>query len=754
MSEMSTPNSRAPISPLLKGPKTESERKRKVLSCFNCHRRKLRCGREYPTCSRCQKAGHANTCFYDERLRQPKRMVSSVPQPLRPNSPTKQLAPSNGPFINPAAHLRQSNRIENRLLALEPCQTSSSGIRQVLGEYLSPSRAEKPPAVEVALEPTLSEAITFKGNNFKTQYYGSTSPTSTIAHFPELRVFMKEAISHNTSLPRVQRDLKKLQIRWKDARTNLLPSTDSELVHFLPERETVDDLVRLYFDTFETMYRILHFPSFWKEYQMFWDNPQVANPPIVVLILLVMATVSCLSVKEQPKYIGDSSIARERAVMWIEVSEWWLRRHSQKNLFLATWQVRCLLTLAKQVNLVKKKQAWTAAGTLVREAMSAGFHRDPSILGEKVSLFNQEMRRRLWATMVELELQAAIDRGMPSALVSINFDCATVLNVNDEDLGVECDSLPTSRPLGEYTACSFLCISKLSFSLRVTLSSLLNDLSASLPYNEVWKYEEIIRNELEKISPQAEGAENQGIQGLPPMARILLDIQLRQFFILLHAPFAREAKNNTQFLPSMMVCFNAAASILEQHSQVTSSGNFLLLLLRHDYVRAALVICHNMFISLSIKNNYFNSNSNAFIQYAENTLTLLGNRIARLATGQIQYWYISAACALIRSKMLPQESAAQRQQATDRVTRQYYVVLASQEDCLKAKDLIIPAHLNKTSVVGDQLQIYGNMTTAPRASFPDVTLSQPAVEQDELPLEDFYFNDPAAWTFENFWAIE
>jgi hypothetical protein len=413
---------------------------------------------------------------------------------------------------------------------------------------------------------------------------------------------MKEAIMHHSSLPRVQRDLKALEVRWKVAKTDVLPLTDLELLRLLPDRETVDYLVRLYFDTFETMYRILHRPSFWIEYQMFWENRgQAANPAIVILLLLMMAAVSCLSLKEQPTYIGSSAIARERAVLWIEVSEWWLRRHSQKHIYLAIWQMRCLLILAKQVNVVKKKQSWTAAGTLVREAMSAGFHRDPSLLGEKVSIFDQEMRRRLWATMVELELQASIDRGMPSASAGIPSDCATLLNVNDEDLTVECDTLPLSKPWGVYTACSFLHISRASFSLRVSLNSIANDLSSPLQYNEVLDYGEIINKELEKLPPPDEPRETQDTRGLPAMVRTLLDVQLRQFLILLHAPFAREAGTNVRFLLSMMICFNAAASMIEQHSQLTRSSNFLLLLLRQDCLRAALVICHNMSISISVQ---------------------------------------------------------------------------------------------------------------------------------------------------------
>lgn len=409
---------------------------------------------------------------------------------------------------------------------------------------------------------------------------------------------------HSSSLARVQRDLKSLQVRWKVDKKAMLPLTDPELLHFLPDREIMDHLIRLYFDTAECLYRILHRPSFWKEYSIFWENPEAANPALIVLILLIMAVVSCISIQEKPTYIGDSALARERAVLWIEVAEWWLGRQSHKHTYLAIWQIRSLLVLAKQVNVVKKKEFWTSAGNLVREAMSAGFHRDPGFLGEKVSVFDQEMRRRLWATMIELELQASIDRGMPSASAGIPSDCAPVLNANDENLSVESDDQPTSKPWSEYTESSFLHISRSSFSLRVSLNSLANDLSSPLRYEEVLNYEEKIMQELQKLPSLTESENDPEGQEFPIMARSLLDIQLRQFLIMLHAPFARQADVNSRYLVSRMICFNAAAKIIEQYSKLARSDSFLLLLLRHDYFRGALVICHHLHVSIAIHSMY------------------------------------------------------------------------------------------------------------------------------------------------------
>lgn len=406
---------------------------------------------------------------------------------------------------------------------------------------------------------------------------------------------------HNASLPRVQRDLKTMQVSWKAEKADGMALKDLNLLDLLPGRETVDHLVRLYFETFEAAYRILHAPTFWREYEGFWEDPQAGKSSFIVTILLVVAAVNCVSSREQTTYVGDSSSAREAAILWIEACDFWLQRQSQKHVYLAIWQIRCLLLLAKMSNTVKKKRTWTSAGNLMRQAMSAGFHRDPGLLGTKVSVFDQEMRRRLWATMVELELQASIDRGMPSASAGFPSDVAPVLNVNDEDFEEGSQKVPSQKPSHHYTTTSFLHISRSSLPLRISLNSLLNELSSQAQYEEVLMYDEKIMQKLQEVPAETNFRTGQEAHGFPELVRALLDIQLRQFLILLHGPFARQVQSNSRYSLSKMVCFNAASSIVDQHSKLVAGGNHAMLHLKNDVFRAALSICHNIHVSVSIQ---------------------------------------------------------------------------------------------------------------------------------------------------------
>ena len=597
-------------------PRIPSKRKRKQFSCYECRRRKLRCDRIQPCCSRCR--NQAVACTYNN---------PPGPSPSQVES-TGHSVPERGLAQTPASSHPNGTAPSSRHVKPAPIRAPALEANQNQGSWglLSDQAAthmfthERPAirsdtlAVLEPEQPPKKENVIFRGKNFKTQYYGGSNPTSLIGdvsatisttsidlsfngfQFPELRSFMRDSIKQYPSLPRVQRELKSLQMKWKAEKASAFPCVNMELLHIFPKQEIADQLIHIYFDIVETTYRIVHIPSFWEEYKSFRDDNYSARPAFLVLMLLMMSTASCLS-EENITYVGDSAVARERAALWIEVSERWLRIQSQKKIYLTTWQIRCLLVLSKQVNVIKKKRIWTEAGMLHRQAMAAGFHRDPEFLGEKESAFDQEMRRRLWATITELELQASIDRGMPSASASTFSDCASVLNIDDADLTDEGDNESGAKDWDEFSTSSFLHVSKSSFALRVALNSVVNDLGSPLQWEQIASYEETVTNELQKLPTWMQSGTHNYAEALPAA---LAQIQLQQFLILLHTPFARKRRSDSRCSVSRMICFQAAIKILEQVQQLSRHNYLFVILFRQEYFRAALVVCHNAFISYNV----------------------------------------------------------------------------------------------------------------------------------------------------------
>ena len=92
------------------------------------------------------------------------------------------------------------------------------------------------------------------------------------------------------------------------------------------------------------------------------------------------------------------------------------------------------------------------------------------------------------------------------------------------------------------------------------------------------------------------------------------------------------------------------------------------------------------FADVATDDIFLHSLSNGFLQYIETALAMLEDKITRLGTGYTHYWYISAAYGLVQSNISQGNPAMQKQQAVDRLSRQYYKILAAQEDLSKAKE--------------------------------------------------------------------
>ena len=161
-------------------PAESTRRKRKTLACYTCQRRKVRCDRAQPACGRCRKAGQGNSCVYDSRANPP-CLGSNI---INANTST---ASSRWPSSSLRA--REINHVENRHLTLEADQNVGTWQMHRKVSHSSKANGERPALkadmeeyLESTQEPQLPETAVFRGENFRTQYYGSSNPTSLVAH--------------------------------------------------------------------------------------------------------------------------------------------------------------------------------------------------------------------------------------------------------------------------------------------------------------------------------------------------------------------------------------------------------------------------------------------------------------------------------------------------------------------------------------------------------------------------------------------
>ena len=226
-------------------------------------------------------------------------------------------------------------------------------------------------------------------------------------------------------------------------------------------------------------------------------------------------------------------------------------------------------------------------------AVAAGLHRDAelvnlrhgSLSSRKVSLFDQEMRRRLWSTISELELQSSLDRGMPATLPDLIVDCGSPSNCDDEELDQDMEQTPKVQPISHFTRSSFQHIMSTTWHLRQQLVSMLNGSRPRLNYEDMLHYDRMIMRSLDDLPPWDDPAAK--------YPRSLIQVQLQQLLSLLHRPYVDCGPRPSRFTYSNMVQLDAAKAIVEIHHELVHDVSPVLSVFRQDVFGAALGICYN-----------------------------------------------------------------------------------------------------------------------------------------------------------------
>jgi hypothetical protein len=332
-------------------------------------------------------------------------------------------------------------------------------------------------------------------------------------------------------------------------------------------------------------------------------------------------------------------------------------------------------------------QDWIASGDLMRLALASGMHRDPSLLSTgKISAYEKEMKKRLWVTIMELELQSSIENGIHSSLAALYWDTPAPANLPDDAFSTETQELPASKPLGSFTSASYLSVSRQSIPLRNHLMQVLNDPSEKMPYSEVLHYDAQLHDLISNLPKWDEA------QAVIPSA--LLRLQLQQFLIMLHKPWAALASKNDRYVYSFTTCINAGGSIVTTYDELTSKRLLALNNMRNDVVRVGLNLSRIVYCSctlygpanpsapppLSREQHFADSQTHfadvpsvkdgapgmevslailpkepflaqALCSSAIDLLDLAGNiyeqKVMRLGTGYMEYWLLSAAIGML-----------------------------------------------------------------------------------------------------------
>lgn len=264
------------------------------------------------------------------------------------------------------------------------------------------------------------------------------------------------------------------------------------------------------------------------------------------------------------------------------------------------------LMLYIAVELFARKDAevgvWILLGTMVQLAMHMGYHRDPKHFQE-MTPFEGEMRKRVWATAVELDLALSTQMGLPRLIKQWQADTPEPLNLQDSDFDKSTREMPPSRPESDLTPILY----RLVKARMMTTMGLIWDFAADVrpsTYAELMKMDTALQDTHSSIPEclrwrsisQCIIDSSQVI-----MQKASLDIMFHKARIVLHRRYFHYSPSDSQYSHSRRAGLDAALKLLgfqhmlhaetqpqcrlhEQRWKVSS-------LVNHDFLLATSVLC-------------------------------------------------------------------------------------------------------------------------------------------------------------------
>ncbi|RAL12343.1 putative C6 transcription factor [Aspergillus homomorphus CBS 101889] len=744
------------------------KRRRRTMACMQCRSRKLRCDREYPVCGRCQKSKTPTRCTYEDGFlwQQPNTVASPVFSERGPTA-TTQMAQTDRATAHPTpdsgisslptrpqptsrssrpGEERRDKFLETVLgapkAAVNQEPYANTGLLQRPRQVLEPHQDNTQPHPgdedEELASPTqqldISPRIMMRGRETKTRYNGSGIFANLIAQFPDLRAFAEEIRVASPHLSALRPDLIRVKRGlWKRKPLNEpfpMPTMQS-LTAMLPSRAVIDELVYLYCIYIESTHRILHMPSFLEELERFWtqrESPDMTSPVFVVQLLLVLACAWNLADFNTLQMKTDGTLTCYTAIEWVLHVEKWLENANFKRPELATLQLQTLLVIALNIHGMKRSQAWLATGTLVKRAMMAGYHRDPSRY-TKISTFSMEMRRRMWATIVELDLQISLERGMPPSVQEDDYDTFPALNIDDTDIQDDSTELPEEKPLDVLTDSSFQAVLTQSLPLRLKACALMHSPRISCRYEEIIRLDWELNRHLSKIPawPTSEVEDFRRTSDRAILIKALLENKIGHSLLSIHTPFAIEAPREALFAPSARSRLEVASMILSTQRRLRERSPQLSLCNLGEWtVQAYCTICQllhekdsNTGGCCTFLTRTLPGLPESLISLVETTLTCLESRLLLVVKGAKEYFFMSTILALVKATLWPSQSHIYKQEVVERVILFAQTLFTRHANC---------AHLGDWGMGSFKTNQVPSLNAGPGLAppfVPDVAVGQP-----------------------------
>ena len=250
--------------------------------------------------------------------------------------------------------------------------------------------------------------------------------------------------------------------------------------------------------------------------------------------------------------------------------------------------------------------AWMIMGVTARLAMRMGYHRDSRHL-PAISLFEGEMRRRVWMLVETFDLLLSSQSGIPAIIHEDDFDTEPPGNLFDTDFDENSTVIPPSRPPTDPTPMLYYC-----FKARVAkMSRRVIGHALSLrpqPYGRTLELDSELHVLHEETPPslQVRPLSSSIIdEAYMILWRMNIELLYQRSLCILHREHLSQNRSESFFDYSRDTCTGAALRILDLQAELYSAcqpgGHFcndqwmLSNVVQHDFCIAAMLICLDLY---------------------------------------------------------------------------------------------------------------------------------------------------------------
>lgn len=599
------------------------KRPRPVKSCNSCRQRKLRCDRRCP-CSQCVKSNRA--CKYatenESTLGSDGSDVEASPRPSKrqhrpvPSSHAEGPAPAvqssaratsaglgGGPLTEPSRLTGTVvEQLSARLERLEKLLVSqTSGSDSEWGKYSSPYTSFG----GVTGAPTTIRSLSMKGN-LRTRFFGQNSTRVLLNLFDEARDFIFSR-SGGEDIRELFVQLHKLyQAISQEHRRALSPIsvfTDSllpiqkRMADILPSRAICDRLLTAYVNMSEGLYRVVHVPSFRAEFDAFWLKMGVSDAFLPKLMCMLSLGARFETDKRGLSHDRSDGIHAPTA---IALARGWLDGlRGKQQVDMDILQCEVLLLHATRMLSSKNQDSWTQLGSIVRMAMVMGLHRDPDEFPQ-IRPFFAELRRRMWYTIMDMDLHVALASNLPCSVREGEYTCRSPSNLDDTDIHPDMAQLPPSKPIDEFTNNQLQAYASRTLPYRIRVSNIISRLDTIRDFQEVLDCGlqlERLLDDVNHLFPRRNQALDPGAKFKEWRMRALLDMHVRRPLLALYRPFALStvecpAHITTSYLKSSMTMLTYMDEIDPRMPGFSDVSHMYSIVLKHDIMQAAFSVCY------------------------------------------------------------------------------------------------------------------------------------------------------------------